>query len=91
MPFKPVADRLQKALCYENGDYFKEHGLFVADCEEIVPFWCNIKGKEEYPDKAPEIYFGRHTASRCLKIDEAVAGMMEGRPQWQHPYWVWLD
>ena len=89
MPFTPVANRLGKSLCYENHAYYKEHGVFVADCEEIVPFWFDIKGKDEYPDQAPEICFGRGQNNRRLTIDEAVAGMMEGRPNWQHPYWNW--
>ncbi|TYB84223.1 competence protein CoiA family protein [Oceaniovalibus sp. ACAM 378] len=89
MPHKPVANRLGKALCYENQAYYKEHGVFVADCEEIIPFWFDIKGKDEYPDQSPEIHFGRGQYNRRLTIDEAVEGMIEGKPYWQYPHWNW--
>jgi len=89
MPFKPVANRLAKSLHYENQAYYKEHGVIVADCEELLPFWFDIKGKDEYPDQSPEIHFGRGQNHRRLTIDEAVAGMMDGKPNWQCPYWHW--
>lgn len=84
-----VARRLGKSLCFENRAYYQEHGVFVSDCEEILPFWFDIQGKDEYPKQSPEILFGRGQNNRRLTISEAVAGVMEGRPAWQYPYWIW--
>lgn len=91
MPEKPVAWRLQKAIIYENADYYRATKVMISDIEEVVPFTVDIVGKDQYPDPLPPVRFGRGHNHMRLSLSEAVEGMMSGRPTWAAPDWLWHD
>ncbi len=90
MPYEPVAGRLTKAIANANIPYYREHGHFLADYEEIMPFRIVWDSKDEYPGR-PQLHFGRMPYHKAMEMEEALAGVMLGVPRWEIPDWKWGD
>ena len=88
---KPVADRLCKAIAYQNKDFYKKHGQFLGDDPRLVTFDVDILNKNSYPDLLPPVRFGRGKFHKRLTLSESIYGMVNGFPYWECPDWKWLD
>lgn len=86
---QPVDTRLSKALVYENIDYYKNHGEFQADAEDLLLLGVQLSDKNAYPDAPPTLRFGRGAEIRRLPMQEALQGVLTGIPQWYRPNWYW--
>lgn len=86
---KPVDLRLVKALSHENMDYYREHGEFLCDDEELLLFGVELKDKDSYPADTPQLRFSRGREMRKMPMDEAVHGVLLGFPKWHRPSWHW--
>lgn len=89
MSERPVALRLTKALCHLNIQYYRKNGVFLADCDDILPLTIDLNDKNSYPDSLPLVRFGRGLNQRKMPLAEAVAGVLKGYPRWVEPDWCW--
>ena len=87
----PVGSRLAKALTQENIGYYRAHGEFQADDDNLVLFGVLLPSKHEYPDAPPSLRFGRGKEIRRLSFPEAIDGLLKGKPHWRQPEWCWQD
>lgn len=78
-----------KALVYDNRDYFHEHGEFQSDAEDLVLLGVRLEGKGAYPDERPLLRFSRGREVRRMPMEEAIAVIIAGIPQWHRPSWHW--
>lgn len=85
----PVDRRLSRALVNENADFYREHGEFQADAEDLMLLGVHLEGKDTYPVDRPIIRFSRGREVRMMQMEEAIAGVVAGIPQWQTPSWHW--
>lgn len=88
---KPVGDRLCKALCYKNKDYYKETGQFLADDGDLLTLHLDIANKDTYPDNLPLIRLGRGQHMKRLSLEDAIHGVLQGFPKWETPDWKWIE
>ncbi len=93
LPEKTVGMRLMKSIIYENEDYYRKNGMFLADCETLITFGLSISGKDKdsYPSPFPPLRFGRGQYIKRLELKEVIHGMMSDFPSWQEPDWIWND
>ncbi|MBB3521008.1 MULTISPECIES: hypothetical protein [unclassified Rhizobium] len=89
--YEPVSGRLTKAIASANTGYYKEHGRFLADLQEIMPFRIILDSKDEYPEERLPLHFGRAQFHKAMEMEEALAGVMLDVPRWELPDWKWGD
>jgi hypothetical protein len=88
---KPVGSRLSKALAADNIEYYRAHGEFQADAEDLLLFGVQLANKDAYPEKPPPLRFGRGPEMRRMPILEAIDGVIKGLTYWRQPVWHWDD
>ncbi|MEC8067898.1 MAG: hypothetical protein VX154_08575 [Pseudomonadota bacterium] len=87
---KPVADRLCKALCYKNKDYYKKTKKYLADDERLLTLNLDIPNKDNYPEILPLFRFSRGLDNiKRLTLQDAIQGVIQELPRWEHPNWKW--
>lgn len=86
---KPVDRRLSKALVQENMDFYREHGEFQSDTEELILFGVPLDDKNSYPPETPQFRFSRGLQMRKMSVQEAIQGTLQGAPLWRRPRWHW--
>ncbi|PTV95326.1 hypothetical protein C8J27_105274 [Rhodobacter aestuarii] len=84
----PVASRLAKALAYDNMDWYKKHGELLSESEELMVLGLLLEDKASYPAQ-PLLRLGYTQEARKLTIQEAVEGVLRGRPRWEQAQWKW--
>lgn len=86
---QPVDARISKALAYENMDFYRTHGEFQADAEDLMLLGVQLADKDTYPEERPFFRFSRGKEMRCMPMLEAIQGILNGIPQWRRPRWHW--
>jgi hypothetical protein len=85
----PVGNRLAKALCHENINFYRTHGQFQADAEDLICLGVQLQNKDSYPEELPLLRFGRGAERRRMPISEAIDGIIKGFAHWRRPIWRW--
>lgn len=86
---QPVDGRLSKALANENMDFYRTHGEFQTDAEDLMLLGVQLEGKDTYPEERPFFRFSRGREMRRMPMPEAIQGILNGIPQWRRPRWHW--
>lgn len=84
-----VGLRLSKAIINENMEFYRVHGEFQSDLEELMLFGVGLEGKDTYPAERPLLRFSRGRQIRRIQMEEAIEGVVKGYPRWERPNWHW--
>lgn len=86
---RPVDKRLAKALVHENIAHYRKNGEFQSDTADLITLGVQLENKNSYPTETPMFRFSRGREMRRMPMQEAIKGILEGRPFWQQPRWHW--
>lgn len=83
---------LEKAICHENKDFYRESGLFQVADEHLQALSFYMESKNAYPEELPMLHLhGGIGKSSNKEFDVAILNIIENKTRWERPYWHWSE